>query len=137
MLVGRMYRQLVAKIPKSKQASLCNIAEVTVMTEFLTGKGIAQVNLDERNRHREEGIAQRNARVGKRPRVEDDAVGPRAGVVQRVDQRPFVIGLHVAEFGTAAGREFGPFGDDPPALQMGIEGLDQDAVDVKDHRCLR
>ena len=82
---------------EAEQAGRGNVAEVTVVPEFLTCKRIAQVNFDERNTDCEQRIAKRHASVGKGARVEDDEIDASgARLLDEFDQ--FVLGIALAAF---------------------------------------
>ena len=98
MPTGGQYRQLVAIVPKPKQAALRDITEVAVMSKLFTSEGIAQVDLNEWNRYREERIPQRNARVRERAGIKDDECDALRGrTLHAVDQIVFGVTLETGQ----------------------------------------
>src|ERR1700704_5947965 len=61
---GGFERKLVADRPQSINAADCNVGQIRVMPESLAREHIAQVNFNERQGHREKGVAQRDTGVG-------------------------------------------------------------------------
>ena len=68
------------------------------MTEFLACESIAQVQFDERNADRQHRIAQGNARMRERTRIENDEIDPiGGGLVDTLDQLVFGVALKTAQ----------------------------------------
>ena len=74
MAAGGLHRQFVTVSPKPKKTATCDIAEVTVVSKFLTSERVTEMNLDKRYPDTQEGIAQRDARMGKTARIQNDEV---------------------------------------------------------------
>ncbi len=78
------------------------------MAEGFPGEDIRKMNLDEGDRNPEQRIAQSNARVGQRTRVNEyevSAIGRRR--MNAIDQHAFGIALHVIKGeGTSGGKGF-------------------------------
>lgn len=64
-----------------------------VVPELLTRIDVAEVNLEDRQADAGQGIAQGNAVVGERARVDDDRVGPLAVLLDRIDEDALVVAL--------------------------------------------
>ena len=58
---------------------------------------VAEMNLDRWQAHRADGIAQGHRSVRQAARIYQHPVGPIAGLVQCVNQCPFVVGLQYSQ----------------------------------------
>ncbi len=68
---GGFERQLVADGPQAEYAADRDVGKIRSMPKLFTRENIAQVYLDERYGDAEQGIAQRDARMGKCARIEE------------------------------------------------------------------
>jgi len=89
----RQYPQQVTLCPKPRNLPLAHRRDHRGVAERLAGMDVAQVDFDGRDADGRDGVAQRVGVVGERAGVDHDAVGPPAGVVDRVHQRALVVGL--------------------------------------------
>src|SRR5918999_5730475 len=70
MVSGSAQRQLVADRAEPGDRAHGDVRKMGVMTEALACVHVAQVHFDERDLHRQQRVAQRNARMRERGRVE-------------------------------------------------------------------
>jgi len=63
------------------------------MAKFFPSMNVAEMDFDCGQLHTGNGIAQRIRVVGKRAWVDQDAIGPFACLVDKVDERTFVVAL--------------------------------------------
>lgn len=68
---------------------------------------VGQVYFDVRNRHRSEGVAQRNARMRVRAGVDDRAIRRPVQTLNLSHKLPLAVGLEEAERHVQLGRDFG------------------------------
>jgi hypothetical protein len=87
------------------------------------------VDLDHRQRARDQGVAERDARVGEPARVDEEAVGRAAGALDLVDQLALVVGLDRAELRArrlCLRREAGlDLGQGRPPVDLGLPGTQE------------
>src|SRR5215469_11732417 len=69
-------RQLVAERPQARDDPDGNVREIRMPAKALAGVDVGKVNLDERQGHRQDCIAERNAGVGEAAGIEDHEVDP-------------------------------------------------------------
>jgi len=102
-----------------------------MMAELLSRMNIGQMNLNRRNADSRQGIAQSNAVMRQRPGIDDDAHRARAKRLNRVDQMPLVVGLHVLDTqrGVCAKRYVcqvcHDFGEGRPSVHAGLPRAEQ------------
>lgn len=90
----RLQRQLVADRTQAADHTYGDIREIGMLAEILAGVDVGEVHLDEGYPHRQQGIAQGNAGVRERRRVEDDEIDVFVGSgVDVVDEFGFGVGL--------------------------------------------
>src|SRR4029079_497258 len=99
--------QLVSVCSESRYHSHGGRREHRMTTLGLTGIDIRQMHFDEWHRDLRQRIAQRDARVGVRPGVDDHAVDLAAPPVQRVDHFAFAIVLRELHLCSQLGRHRG------------------------------
>ena len=68
-----------------------DVAEIVDVAERLARRRVRQVDLDERPRDAEQGVAQRDARVGQPARVDDGDV--EVALMEPIDERALVVRL--------------------------------------------
>ena len=98
MPVGGLQGEFIAERPETKQATACDVTEITIVAKFFPGKSIAQVYFDKRNLNRQKSIAQRNARVREATGIQDDKFDViDGGLLDPVDEFMFGITLEAIE----------------------------------------
>jgi len=98
MAAGSLHRQFVTVSPKPKKTATCDIAEVTVVTKFLTSERVTEMDFDKWNPDTQEGIAQRDTRVGKTARIQNDEIGAFGGrQLHAIDQLVLGIALKAGQ----------------------------------------
>ena len=95
--------QLVTQRAEANDAADGDVGKIGVMSERLTGEDVREVNLDERNAHAQQRVAQGNAGVGVGARVDQDEIDAFGTcLVHAVHQQAFLVALErgeaVAEF---------------------------------------
>ena len=89
----RQQRKLVALWAQADDGADGDVREVRMSAEFFAGVHVADVNLYEGNRHGEQRIAQRHARMRECARIEDDEIGGSRGLLDMVDEFRFRVAL--------------------------------------------
>lgn len=103
---------------ETKQAAACNVTEIALLPKILSGKSVAQMNFDKRDLNRQQGVAQRNARVRKGAWIQNDKIDlVSGGPLDTVDQLVLGIALIAIELVPQLGREF-----DAALLDVGQRG---------------
>jgi len=98
MPVGGLQGEFITKRPETKQATACDVTEITIVAKFFPGKCIAQVHFDKRNLNRQKSIAQRNARVRETTGIQDDKFDlVDCGLLDPVDEFMFGVALKTNE----------------------------------------
>src|SRR6185503_20446439 len=90
----RLDRELVPQCTQADDAAHGDVREIGVVTKFFACEGVREMQLDERQFHAEQRVAQRHAGVREAARVDDgeaDAVG--LGRLHPIDQFVFGIAL--------------------------------------------
>ena len=75
-----------------------------LVAKRLAGVDVREVHLHRGEPHTDDRVPQCDTGVGVGPRVDEDAVGPSPGLVQRVYEHTLVVGLHDAQLHTALAR---------------------------------
>ena len=73
-------RKFIANGAETEYAADCDVGQKGVMAETFAREYVAQMNFDERDRHAEQRVTQRDAGVSQRARIDQHecgAVGPR------------------------------------------------------------
>ena len=98
MPVGGLQGEFITERPKTKQATACDVTEITTVAKFFPGKSIAQVYFDKRNLNSQKSISQRNTCVREAAGVQDDKFNILdSGLLDPVDKFMFGIALETIE----------------------------------------
>src|SRR6185369_12669212 len=106
----RLERQQVPALALADHRRDGDVVQEVHRPERLASRGIGQVNLPERPLHAEQGIAQRDRRVGQPAGVDDRDV--EVAAVQPIDQGALVVRLEEVDLETELGRARGDLGVD-------------------------
>ncbi len=74
MLVRCLQSKFVTECSEAEQAASRDVTEITTVPKRLSGKCIAEMNLDKRDLNGQESISQGHAGVRKAARVQDDKI---------------------------------------------------------------
>ncbi len=95
---GGVQGEFIPVCAETKQTAACDVTEIAFMPKILSGKSVAQMNFDERDLNRQQGVAQGNTRVRKGTRIQNnkfDLIG--SGSLDAVDQFVLCIALKAVE----------------------------------------
>ena len=97
-------RELVARHSEAGDRAECDVGEIGVVPESFAGRDVRQMQLDEWNLRREQRVAQRDARMGERGRIEqNDGDALIARRVNALDELSLRVALERVELVAARG----------------------------------
>ena len=99
MPISSLQGEFVAERPKTEQATVCDVTEITIVPKRLSGKGIAQVDLDKRNLNGEKSISQRDTGMREATGVQNDKINTiNLSLLDSVDEFMLGITLEASQF---------------------------------------